>query len=55
MVALLALLAAVPMSRIALSGLDDISDVATTRGQALGQWAFFSRFQHLALCAMLTS
>ncbi|WP_048325534.1 aromatic amino acid transport family protein [Serratia marcescens] len=49
------LLAAVPMSVIALSGLDDISDVATISwGQALGQWAFFSA-NIFALCAMLTS
>ncbi|WP_230121091.1 aromatic amino acid transport family protein [Serratia marcescens] len=49
------LLAAVPMSVIALSGLDGISDVATISwGQALGQWAFFSA-NIFALCAMLTS
>lgn len=49
------LLAAVPMSVIALSGLNDISDVATISwGQALGQWAFFSA-NIFALCAMLTS
>ncbi|CAI2411227.1 amino acid permease [Serratia plymuthica] len=49
------LLAAVPMSVIALSGLNNISDVATISwGQALGQWAFFSA-NIFALCAMLTS
>ena len=49
------LLAAVPLSVIALSGLDNISDVATISwGQALGQWAFFSA-NIFALCAMLTS
>ncbi|MFS7158808.1 aromatic amino acid transport family protein [Serratia proteamaculans] len=49
------LLAAVPMSVIALSGLAGISDVATISwGQALGQWAFFSA-NIFALCAMLTS
>ncbi|MGP2891407.1 aromatic amino acid transport family protein [Serratia marcescens] len=49
------LLAAVPMSVIALSGLDGISDVATISwGQALGPWAFFSA-NIFALCAMLTS
>lgn len=49
------LLAVVPMSVIALSGLDHISDVATISwGQALGQWAFFSA-NIFALCAMLTS
>lgn len=49
------LLAAVPMSVIALSGLEGISDVATISwGQALGQWAFFSA-NIFALCAMLTS
>ncbi|WP_060431393.1 aromatic amino acid transport family protein [Serratia marcescens] len=49
------LLAAVPMSVIALSGLDGISDVATISwGQALGQWALFSA-NIFALCAMLTS
>ncbi|HGM6676220.1 TPA: aromatic amino acid transport family protein [Serratia marcescens] len=49
------LLAAVPMSVIALSGLDGISDVATISwGQVLGQWAFFSA-NIFALCAMLTS
>ncbi|MDE1510711.1 amino acid permease [Serratia nevei] len=55
MVVTFILLAAVPMSVIALSGLDDISDVATISwGQALGQWAFFSA-NIFALCAMLTS
>ncbi|CAI1073068.1 aromatic amino acid transport family protein [Serratia entomophila] len=55
MVVTFVLLAAVPMSVIALSGLDDISDVATISwGQALGQWAFFSA-NVFALCAMLTS
>ncbi|UNK28754.1 amino acid permease [Serratia plymuthica] len=49
------LLAAVPMSVIALSGLNNISDVATISwGQTLGQWAFFSA-NIFALCAMLTS
>jgi len=49
------LLVAVPMSVIALSGLNNISDVATISwGQALGQWAFFSA-NIFALCAMLTS
>ncbi|MGL4859113.1 MAG: aromatic amino acid transport family protein [Enterobacteriaceae bacterium] len=49
------LLAAVPLSAIALSGLNNISEVATiTWGQALGQWAFFSA-NIFALCAMLTS
>ncbi|MCC4108370.1 aromatic amino acid transport family protein [Serratia ureilytica] len=55
MVVTFILLAAVPMSVIALSGLDGISDVATISwGQALGQWAFFSA-NIFALCAMLTS
>lgn len=49
------LLAVVPMSVIALSGLNSISEVATISwGQALGQWAFFSA-NIFALCAMLTS
>ena len=40
---------------IALSGLDNISDVATISwGRALGEWAFFSA-NLFALCAMLTS
>lgn len=55
MVITFVLLAAVPLSVIALSGLDGISDVATISwGQALGQWAFFSA-NIFALCAMLTS
>ena len=54
MVVTFILLAAVPMSVIALSGLGDISDVATISGRALGQWAFFSA-NIFALCAMLTS
>ncbi|MEQ1963768.1 amino acid permease [Xenorhabdus khoisanae] len=55
MVVTFILLAVVPMSVIALSGPDDISDVATISwGQALGQWAFFST-NVFALCAMLTS
>ncbi|HHK8149405.1 aromatic amino acid transport family protein [Serratia marcescens] len=55
MVVTFILLAAVPMSVIALSGLNDISDVATISwGQALGLWAFFSA-NIFALCAMLTS
>ncbi|MFC0228219.1 aromatic amino acid transport family protein [Serratia aquatilis] len=55
MVITFVLLAVVPMSVIALSGLDNISDVATISwGQALGQWAFFSA-NIFALCAMLTS
>jgi amino acid permease len=38
-----------------LSGLDNISDVATISwGRALGEWAFFSA-NLFALCAMLTS
>jgi hypothetical protein len=49
------LLALVPLSVIALSGLDNISDVATISwGRALGEWAFFSA-NLFALCAMLTS
>ena len=45
------LLALVPLSVIALSGLDNISDVATISwGRALGEWANL-----FALCAMLTS
>ncbi|EEZ8789689.1 amino acid permease [Escherichia coli] len=49
------LLALVPMSVIALNGLDNISDVATISwGRALGEWAFFSA-NLFALCAMLTS
>ncbi|MFV8983519.1 aromatic amino acid transport family protein [Serratia fonticola] len=55
MVTTFVLLAVVPMSVIALSGLGNISDVATISwGQALGQWAFFSA-NIFALCAMLTS
>lgn len=49
------LLAAVPLSVIALNGLDNISEVATLSwGEALGNWAFFSA-NIFALCAMLTS
>lgn len=49
------LLTAVPMSVIMLTGLDNISEVATISwGQALGDWAFFSA-NIFALCAMLTS
>lgn len=49
------LLAAVPLSVIALNGLENISEVATLNwGQALGNWAFFSA-NIFALCAMLTS
>lgn len=45
----------VPLSVIALSGLDNISDVATISwGRALGEWAFFSA-NLFALCSMLTS
>lgn len=55
MVITFALLAVVPMSVIALSGLNSISEVATISwGQALGQWAFFSA-NIFALSAMLTS
>ncbi|WJV67771.1 amino acid permease [Pectobacteriaceae bacterium CE70] len=55
MVTTFVLLTAVPMSVIALGGLNGISDVATISwGQALGQWAFFSA-NIFALCAMLTS
>ncbi len=49
------LLAAVPMSVIALSGLDNITQVATLSwGKVLGNWAFFSA-NLFALFAMLTS
>ncbi|WP_105663514.1 aromatic amino acid transport family protein [Cronobacter dublinensis] len=49
------LLALVPLSVIALSGLNNISEVATISwGRALGEWAFFSA-NIFALCAMLTS
>ncbi|MFZ4833732.1 aromatic amino acid transport family protein [Rouxiella sp. Mn2063] len=55
MVITLLLLAAIPISVIALSGLDNISEVATLSwGQALGEWAFFSA-NIFALFAMLTS
>ncbi|WON76501.1 amino acid permease [Serratia sp. UGAL515B_01] len=55
MITTFVLLAVVPMSVIALSGLNNISDVATISwGQVLGQWAFFSA-NIFALCAMLTS
>ena len=49
------LLSVVPMSVIALTGLENQSEVATLAwGQALGQWAFFTA-NTFALCAMLTS
>lgn len=55
MVLTFSLLAVVPLSVIALNGLDNISDVATISwGRALGEWAFFSA-NLFALCAMLTS
>lgn len=50
-----ALLTAVPLSVIALNGLENVSEVATISwGRALGEWAFFSA-NIFALCAMLTS
>ena len=49
------LLAMVPMSVIALTGLENQSEVATLAwGQALGQWAFYTA-NTFALCAMMTS
>ncbi|WP_075181776.1 aromatic amino acid transport family protein [Pantoea sp. 1.19] len=55
MVITFVLLAAVPLSVIALTGLSNVSEVATISwGEALGQWAFFSA-NIFALCAMLTS
>ncbi|KOC90144.1 aromatic amino acid transport family protein [Winslowiella iniecta] len=55
MVITFVLLAAVPLSVIALNGLANISEVATiTWGEALGQWAFFSA-NIFALLAMMSS
>ncbi|PHM53915.1 aromatic amino acid transport family protein [Xenorhabdus sp. KK7.4] len=55
MAVIFVLLAMVPMSVIALNGLDNISEVVTISwGQALGEWAFFST-NLFALCAILTS
>ncbi len=49
------LLAAVPLSVICLTGLDNLSEVATLAwGEALGEWAFYTA-NIFALCAMLTS
>ncbi len=49
------LLAIVPMSVIALNGLENQTEVATLAwGQALGQWAFYTA-NTFALCAMMTS
>jgi amino acid permease len=49
------LLAVVPLSVISLTGLGQVTDVATIAwGQALGQWAVFTA-NVFALCAMLTS
>ncbi|SDR75693.1 aromatic amino acid transport family protein [Pseudomonas oryzae] len=49
------LLSIVPMSVIALTGLENQTEVATLAwGQALGQWAFYTA-NTFALCAMLTS
>lgn len=55
MVLTFCLLAIVPMSVIALTGLDGQTEVATLAwGEALGQWAFYTA-NTFALCAMLTS
>ncbi|HEP9986049.1 TPA: aromatic amino acid transport family protein [Pseudomonas aeruginosa] len=49
------LLSIVPLSVIALTGLENQSEVATLAwGKALGEWAFFTA-NTFALCAMLTS
>ncbi|KZE27302.1 amino acid permease [Crenobacter luteus] len=49
------LLALVPLSVIALTGLSGLTEVATLAwGQALGEWAFYTA-NLFALCAMLTS
>ncbi|MDO4232480.1 MAG: aromatic amino acid transport family protein [Lautropia sp.] len=55
MAATFTLIALVPLSVISLSGLDNVTEVATISwGQALGTWAFFMA-NGFALFAMLTS
>ena len=55
MITTFVLLAIVPASVIALTGLESQSEVATLAwGEALGQWAFYTA-NTFALCAMMTS